>query len=147
MKCLVQYPFLSFIDRADRRSRTPLTVSFLLLFSSTLTVIVFSLLTALFYLSLYKYFPAHFAFLRRRSAYYLYGDETIPVFTLDSESVLSRWRVLVTWSKRVLGHKGNVTSESLKDAAWEISRTIAETASQAMSSTASAVGETAKVEL
>lgn len=110
--------------------------------------IVFSLLTALFYFSLYKYFPAHFAFLRRRSAYYLYGDEATPVF--DFEMLLSKARSVIAWFKHTVGistEGGEVTAESLKDVAKGVAQVISSTAAHALSSTASAVTETAKVEL
>ncbi|KAI5448965.1 hypothetical protein NCC49_005728 [Naganishia albida] len=112
--------------------------------------IVFSLLTALFYLSLYKYFPAHFAFLRRRSAYYLYGDEAIPVFTLDLKSIFNKASLVVSWTKSTLGFgtdAGNYTSDSLKDVAKGVARAASSTASHVLSSTASTAFETAKAEL
>jgi hypothetical protein len=118
--------------------------------SSLSTGIVFSLLTALFYLSLYKYFPAHFAFLRRRSAYYLYGDEATPVFTLDLKSIFSKARSVIAWTKSTLGLRvdvGNYTSEGLQNAAKEVVHAISSTASHVWSSTASTVVETAKAEL
>lgn len=98
-------------------------------------------MTALFWLSIYKYFPAHFAFLRRRSAYYLYGDEQYPVFTLNSDGLFSVGKSLVGSVRNLFGAKlrEDVTAETVKDVAEKVAETI--------TSTASAVMETPRLEL
>lgn len=106
--------------------------------------IVFSFLTALFWLSIYKYFPAHFAFLRRRSAYYLFGDEQTPVFTLDSESLLSIWRPVVSWVRKLLGAEDKA-EEAVKDVVAGVVETVTNTAVRA-ARTASAVMESRKLQ-
>jgi hypothetical protein len=108
------------------------------------TGIVFSFLTALFWLSIYKYFPAHFAFLRRRSAYYLYGDEQTPVFTLDSESLLSIWRPLASWVRKLFGAQEKAEGV-VKGVVTEVVETVTSTAVRA-ARTASAVMESRKLQ-
>ena len=102
---------------------------------------MFSFLTALFWLSIYKYFPAHFAFLRRRSAYYLYGDEQYPLFTLNSDALLSVFKSLIRVVKNLFDpkSKGDEAVGAVRDVAGKVVQTI--------TSTTSAVFETPKVEL
>ncbi|KAJ9119759.1 hypothetical protein QFC22_003469 [Naganishia vaughanmartiniae] len=110
--------------------------------------IVFSLLTILFYLSLYKYFPAHWEFLRRRSAYYLYGDEMTRVFTLTPDGVLSKLRAVGWWVKGVLGlGVRDQVIDGLKRVTGVVGRTVSGTVSQVVIDTKRAMVETAKAEL
>ena len=93
-------------------------------------------MTALIWLSIYKYFPAHFAFLRRRSAYYLYGDEQYPIFTLNSDGLFSVWKSLVGSVRNLFGAKlkGAVTVDTVKDVSEKVAETITSTASVVMES-------------
>ncbi|KAJ9097191.1 hypothetical protein QFC21_004860 [Naganishia friedmannii] len=102
--------------------------------------IVFSLLTILFYLSLYKYFPAHWEFLRRRSAYYLYGDEMTPVFTLTPGGVMARLRAVGGWVQGVLGLEVHEqTREQVVDGLKRVVGAVSSTVSSAVSQTTSQV--------
>lgn len=72
---------------------------------SLLGLIVFPI-TALFWYSAFTYFPAHFEYISRRYAYYVFGDETVSTSALLRAWLVAAWEWVLVEGRRVVGEVG-----------------------------------------
>ncbi|TXT08936.1 hypothetical protein VHUM_02410 [Vanrija humicola] len=70
-----------------------------------LSLIVFPI-TALFWYSAFTYFPAHFEYISRRYAYYVFGDETVSTSLLVRAWLQNAAEWVITEGRRLLGDAG-----------------------------------------
>lgn len=104
---------------------------------------IISLFLTLIYISITNYLPSHLYFLRNRFAYYVYGDETVPIFS-DAFGLGFGWlgvlAGMVGWGKEV-------GVERVKVVGSGITSGIASTGSQGVTGTVMRVVVTGRPEL